>query len=784
MKPEKSFINKKSKGRAVRYTALLIIAVLLISVYSPVPAGAASLKEEVVYVRLANDGSVSKVYVVNRFQVGEENEIIDYGNYAYVKNLSDTSVIRLEDGKVILNPQQDEIYYEGFLADPELPWNISITYILDGRKIDPDDLPGKSGKMAIHIETGANPRGSRDFFEKYALQISLTLKNSLCKNILAEGATISAVGSDRQVNYVVLPGKAASLEIKADVEKFEMPAITIAGVRLNMDFDFDDYDMSELNELMDGIADLDDGVQELLDGIFDMRKGVSELHDGTAELRDGVGEFKDGIGELSEGTGELRDGVSELKDGTVEMADGASKLADGASDLVDGVRELDESVGKYADGVEQLYDGIGELLKGFGELYSGMDKITKGSEELKSGASDLAYGASSAAGGGAVLANGFSTYFDVIIGMVNAQLSGSGIPELTRHNYINVLESILYGDAISQARLAIEAEVVAFYRQQILNTILQSMYMDMDDYDDLPEDHPTRLYIDQAVESQLSAMQEQIDEQVESILASKMDDIRRSVEENPGAQQLIALLEMLGGYDQLLNGLNQYVSGVNSLSSGVRRFYTGVSDFNEGLEEYESGLSEFKTGLVKFYDESHELVDGINKLKEGTVELLDGVIELKDGIVEFKDGTIELRDGVIELFDGIVELHNGVVEMYDGAIELNDGVIELNDGTGKLRDGTNDLYDGVAELKDGTGELRSETATLDKDIIDAIREKIDEMLRWDVPVKSFVSGRNGEISSVQFVMQTEGISIPEETEEIKPEPKLTFWQRFIRLFGF
>jgi putative membrane protein len=58
------------------------------------------------------------------------------------------------------------------------------------------------------------------------------------------------------------------------------------------------------------------------------------------------------------------------------------------------------------------------------------------------------------------------------------------------------------------------------------------------------------------------------------------------------------------------------------------------------------------------------------------------------------------------------------------------------------------------------------------------------MLGRDVPVKSFVSERNGEILSVQFVMQTEGISIPDEVEEIKPEPKLTFWQRLIRLFGF
>jgi len=55
-------------------------------------------------------------------------------------------------------------------------------------------------------------------------------------------------------------------------------------------------------------------------------------------------------------------------------------------------------------------------------------------------------------------------------------------------------------------------------------------------------------------------------------------------------------------------------------------------------------------------------------------------------------------------------------------------------------------------------------------------------------VKSFVSEKNGEISAVQFVMQTEGIYIPELVEAVEAsasiEPKLTFWQRFISLFGF
>ena len=92
----------------------------------------------------------------------------------------------------------------------------------------------------------------------------------------------------------------------------------------------------------------------------------------------------------------------------------------------------------------------------------------------------------------------------------------------------------------------------------------------------------------------------------------------------------------------------------------------------------------------------------------------------------------------------------------------------------------------MAELKDGTGEFRRETQSLDTRIIDAIKVEIDKMMGADIPVKSFVSEKNSGISAVQFVMQTEGISIPEEeTVVVQPEPetRITFWQRLLALFG-
>ena len=51
-------------------------------------------------------------------------------------------------------------------------------------------------------------------------------------------------------------------------------------------------------------------------------------------------------------------------------------------------------------------------------------------------------------------------------------------------------------------------------------------------------------------------------------------------------------------------------------------------------------------------------------------------------------------------------------------------------------------------------------------------------------LRSFVSEKNTEIESVQFVIKTDAISVndaPQEEETV--QETLTFWQKLLRLFG-
>lgn len=197
-------------------------------------------KEEVVYVMTDAQGKVDSVNVVNIFGKGD---VTDYGDYSAVKMLTSTDAISQEGDKITFTTEQDKVYYQGTLENAQIPWNIQITYFLDGKEISPEKLAGKSGALKIHTQITQNKKCTTDFYDNYALQASFTLSTKQCENITAEDATLANVGEDKQISYTVLPGKGLEADITADVTDFEMDAVSINGIKLNLNVEVDDAEL-------------------------------------------------------------------------------------------------------------------------------------------------------------------------------------------------------------------------------------------------------------------------------------------------------------------------------------------------------------------------------------------------------------------------------------------------------------------------------------------------------------------------------------------------------------
>ncbi len=365
-------------------------------------------KEEVIYGNLAADGSVEEVNAVNIFDLSEKTKVVDYGSYESVRNMTTEDKIKQKDGKVTVTADKGRLYYEGSMKKSELPWDISITYYIDGTRVDADKLAGKSGTLRIHTEIKKNADCDSSFYEGFALQATYSFDAAKCLNFKADGATEANVGGRKQFTYTILPGKGADLELTADVTDFEMDAIEINGVRMNLDLDVDTSSFDEkISQITDAVASTDDGAGSL-------SEGADTLCDATGLLAEKTGEVASGSSKISSGAEELADGLSELSGKGDDLNSGADatyeKLCQSAASQINsmlsaaGIPEISMTSSTYAKTLTALSEqlsaaGLSEAasqvqqvkasLDQYGTFCSGLKSYTAGVDSASAGAASL-----------------------------------------------------------------------------------------------------------------------------------------------------------------------------------------------------------------------------------------------------------------------------------------------------------------------------------------------------------------------------------------------------------
>ncbi len=329
--------------------------------------GEVSSKDEVVYGKLNAAGERQELYVVNTLDVEKAGKVVDHGTYTDLKNLTDLSPLEQKDGEVTVDAPEGKFYYQGNMEGQSLPWDVSITYLLDGKEIEPAELAGKDGHVEIKIATSANEKVDPVFFENYLLQISLSLNLDNYRNIEAPDGTLANAGKNKQVSFTVMPEKEEELVVEADVSDFELDGIDISAVPSSMPIESPDIDemTGEMDTLTDAIAEVNGGVADLEDGI-------AQLNDGAGELRDGSMQYKDGISSLAGSSAELVNGSGSLKQALEQMS---ASLESGSEDMGLGdLKQLEDGLYQMADGINQSADGLVTLRDNYAKAYSTLDE--------------------------------------------------------------------------------------------------------------------------------------------------------------------------------------------------------------------------------------------------------------------------------------------------------------------------------------------------------------------------------------------------------------------------
>ncbi|WP_332849220.1 YhgE/Pip domain-containing protein [Bacillus sp. FJAT-45037] len=332
--------------------------------------GALSTKEEVVYATMQHDGELDEIYVVNTLIIEESGMIVDYGAYSELKNLTDLSELEQVDDEVQIDAAPSTFYYQGNLEDQrELPWDIDISYLLDGKEIEHEKLAGSNGRLQITIQTSANKNVDPVFFENYIVQLSMTLHHGIYGEIETTDGMIANVGKNKQITFTVMPEQEKEMFVSVDVTDFEFDGIEIAAVPSSMAIDTPDID-----EMTGELTSLSDGVKEINDGVAELMAGVSQLNNGVVSLFDGSSQYKQGIGELAGSSTELISASTSINDALSEMSH-ALQISEDMN--VTELKSLPESLLQLTDGLYETADGLALLRENYIQAYDTLDEAMK-----------------------------------------------------------------------------------------------------------------------------------------------------------------------------------------------------------------------------------------------------------------------------------------------------------------------------------------------------------------------------------------------------------------------
>lgn len=630
-------------------------------------------KEESVYIIADAEGNPDKVIVSDWIKNPDKLDTInDKSTLSDIKNVKGDETYKLNsDNMCVWNAKGNDIYYQG-TSDADLPVDLRVSYILDGRAVSPDEIAGKSGKVTIRFDyknkqyetVKINGKKER-IYVPFVMLTGMMLDNEKFSNVTVSNGKVINDGNHTIVAGFAMPGMEDNLkldtdkfsipdsvEITADVKDFELSTtLTVAASDMFGDIDFSDADktIKDLNKKLDTLTDatnrLIDGSSKLYNGISTMLKKSDALVSGVQALADGAKKLSNGVSELDKGAGKLHNGVKTLDKGASSLKSGAAKMQNGLSDLAYGLGQLSTNSYALTSGAKQVFD---TLLKTADDQIAAAglkaDKLT------------------------------ISNYSKVLSGIIDS-LSEDKVREQAEQM---ALQSVT--QTVRSQEELIKAGVTAAVREQVTNGVLAKAGLNMtaEQYAAAVEagkvDAETQAQINAAVEQQMNSSE------IAATIDSKTEEeIQKLIDENMKSDAVKAQIE-------------QAVENAKAGALSIKNLKTQLDSFNEfyqGINTYTSGVDQASTG-------ANQLSTGSQKLSNGTKSLKKGTKKLKKGTADLKAGTSKLASGSLALYNGVETLNNGTGALVNGVQLLNNGALSLNNGLKKYKEeGIDVLVDAV-----------------------------------------------------------------------------------------
>ena len=639
-------------------TLLTICSLIFLNSFIPTFADTTISKDESVYAILENDGTVKDVTVSEWLHSDQGfDNYEDTTDLRELKALNSNEEIRVQDGKIIFNNPEKDIYYQG-KSDKDLPFCLDIHYYLDGQEYKAQELLDKSGHLKMTIEVKNN------LAENQILPLILmtNLNNEEFTNIKINHGEIVADGQNQMLVMPMVIGLNKVVEgldiidfqeylfdefiIECEAYKMSVPSVMGASA-YKEDISLKDFNID--------VSAMDNDLNNLKDANNKIKEGTAALKDANVELNSKMQEFQTQVKTFKEATASLNANSAKLTSSMHELKLGIDYLVSNIESLMQAFNVLspEEKALLYQNlkELKPLLENskvslatMKEALLAVSQKINNIDQVIiagVNKDELK-----MAYGSLIDSG------------IEAISKEIKASIGATTIdPSLfiNNDNFKKVISILMDGgmseeEASALLSACLNLGAVDDLKNSLANNIENSLTTGS-----LKENVVNgALKINDTVINKLaSALKENLTKEFAS-MNGLLVEANKMIEDVENKMQLFESLSTKVDLDKIAEMLKAMEDG-----ESIKTLKNGASAIDDGMKALAEGSKKIDEASAKILEATNSFSNATNTLKDKTKELDDGVINFS------KEGIEVLDNKLHDLLDEFKTIQNKLHAVID-----------------------------------------------------------------------------------------------------------------------
>lgn len=323
--------------------------------------------DETLYVTMNPYGSIEESSVVKSYTTNGNNIITDYGSYGSVKNMTDHGQpVAEEDGKFTFHLEKptDRFYFEGETdtKKTDLPWDIQVSYRLNGLDKRADELSGAKGLVEVNVDLVPNQEVSEYDRNNMVLMAGTVVDMDKNLSLEADGVQIQALGNMNAVVFFALPGEERHYSIRIGSNDF-----TFGGLA---------FTMTPLKASQ-------------LDKLGDLREAKTTLEDSGNAVNDSLDVLLHTLNGMQKSVSDTAGGLRGLDQSRQLFADSKGKVYADADAALDGLKELSAQFQPFSGHMEEARKFLDTMNSRINELTGHLDDLSPDLDNMKTTLRDL-----------------------------------------------------------------------------------------------------------------------------------------------------------------------------------------------------------------------------------------------------------------------------------------------------------------------------------------------------------------------------------------------------------